>query len=65
MISVFNANSVDTDQTPHYAASDLSLHCLPVSFLWDARHKWVNGNSVFVDRSFCVFATETEQRLYL
>ena len=23
------------------AASDLGLHCLPVSLLWDARHKWV------------------------
>ena len=22
-------------------ASDLGLHCLPVSLLWDARHKWV------------------------
>ena len=23
------ANSVDPDQTPHFAASDLGLHCLP------------------------------------
>ena len=23
------------------AASDLGLHCLPMSLLWDARHKWV------------------------
>ena len=23
------ANSGDPDQTPHYAASDLGLHCLP------------------------------------
>ena len=22
--------------------SDLGLHCLPMSLLWDARHKWVN-----------------------
>ena len=36
------ANSVDPDQTPHSAASDLGLHCLPMSLLWDARHKWVN-----------------------
>ena len=27
---VFNANSVDPDQTPRSAASDLSLHCLPI-----------------------------------
>ena len=32
--------SVDPDQTT--AASDLGLHCLPMSFLWDARHKWIN-----------------------
>ena len=25
--SVFNANSVDIDQTPHSVVSDLSLHC--------------------------------------
>ena len=25
------ANSGDTDQTPHIAASDLGLHCLPMS----------------------------------
>ena len=33
-ISVFNANNVDPDQTPHSAASDLGLHCLPMSLLW-------------------------------
>ena len=42
VISIFNANSVDPDQTPQYAASDLGLRCLPVSLLWDTRHKWVN-----------------------
>ena len=36
-----NTNSVDPDQTPQNAASDLVLHYLPMSFLWDARHKWV------------------------
>ena len=30
-ILVFNANSVDPDQTPHNAASDQGLHCLPIS----------------------------------
>ena len=38
---VINANSVDPDQTLHSATSDLGLHCLPMSHLWDARHKWV------------------------
>ena len=40
-ISVFNANSVDPDQTPRSVASDLGLHCLPMSSLRDARLKWV------------------------
>ena len=35
------ANSVNTDQMPSYAAFDLGLHCLPMSLLSDARHKWV------------------------
>ena len=38
-ISVFNANSVDPDQTPHSAASDQELHCLPMSLLRDTRLK--------------------------
>ena len=38
-ISEFNANNVDSDQTPRSAASDLGLHCLPMSLLWDARVK--------------------------
>ena len=32
-IPVFNANSADPDQTPHYAASDLGMHYLPVTLL--------------------------------
>ena len=40
-IPVFYANSADPDQTPHNAASDLGLHCLPMPLLWDARLKWV------------------------
>ena len=39
--NVFNANSVDPDQMPHSAVSDLGLHCLPLSLLWDTRYKWV------------------------
>ena len=33
---VINAKSVDPDQMPHPAAG------LPMSHLWDTRHKWVN-----------------------
>ena len=41
-ISVFNINSVDPDQTPRSATSDLGLHCLPMSFLESAGLKWIN-----------------------
>ena len=34
-IPVFHANSEDPDQTPPSAASDLGLHCLSMSLLWD------------------------------
>ena len=51
-ILVFNANSVDPDQMLCSAASDLGLHCLPMSLLWDDRHKWVNEISYLFQ--FCV-----------
>ena len=41
-IPVYNANSEDPDQMLPFAASDLDLHCLPMSFLRNARHKCVN-----------------------
>ena len=40
-VFVFNANSVDTDRSPHSAASDLGLHSLPISLFGDSRHRWV------------------------
>ena len=48
---MLNANSVEPDQTPHSAASDLGLHCFPLSFSWDARHKWVKF-SFMTDSNF-------------
>ena len=35
---ILHANSVDPDQTPRSVASDLGLHCLPMSLLWEAWH---------------------------
>ena len=32
-IPVVNANCVDTDQTLHFAISDLGLHCFQMSLL--------------------------------
>ena len=38
---VLNGNSGTPDQTPRLAASDLGLHCLPMSFLCDARYELI------------------------
>ena len=42
MAAVF-ANSEDPDQTPHSAASDRGLHCLPITRLGVSRLQWVKG----------------------
>ena len=39
-IPILNANSVDHNQTLHQT-SHQGLHCLPMSLLWDSRHKWI------------------------
>ena len=36
------ANSGDPDQMPHSVASDLGLHCLPITRLGVSRLQWVN-----------------------
>ena len=35
------AKSVNPDQTPRVAASDLGLHCFAMSLFWEARYKCV------------------------
>ena len=40
-IPVVNANSVDPDQTPQIAASDLYLHCLSVVFFGTLSINWL------------------------
>ena len=37
------ANRGDPDQMPHSAASDLGLHCLPITLLGISRLQWVKG----------------------
>ena len=37
------ANSEDPDQTPRSAASDLGLHCLPITILGISRQQRVNN----------------------
>ena len=38
---MLQANSGDRDQTPRSAASDLGMHCLPMSHKKDATLIWV------------------------
>ena len=47
------ANTVDPDQTPHYVASDLGLHCLPSPFTGfqvrsvnGSRHVHINSDKI-------------------
>ena len=48
------ANSEDPDQTPRSAASDLGLHCLPITLLGFSRLQWVNGSDSFIlDMEIC------------
>ena len=42
-ISEINANSVDPDQTPRSAVSNLGLHGLPMPLLGEARLEWVRS----------------------
>ena len=43
MAKIF-ANSGEPDQTPHNAASDLGLHCLPITLLGVSRLQWVRSS---------------------
>ena len=45
--NILQANSGEPDQTPRFAASDLVLHCLPMSHKENARLKWVNVACTF------------------
>ena len=45
MVELF-ANSGDPDQTPRSAASDLGLHCLPITLLAVSRLQWIKTHMV-------------------
>ena len=48
-IPVLRANSVDPSSNAAFrSATDQGLHCLPISLLWDTRHKWVNEWLIFI-----------------
>ena len=46
MVELF-ANSGDPDQTSHFAASDLGLHCLPDTRLGVSSPQWVKERICF------------------
>ena len=57
MAEIF-ANREDPDQMPHSAASDLGLHCLPITFLGVSRLQWVKLNQIMVQmviNDICMF----------
>ena len=41
-----STNSADPDQMPRFVASDLGLHCLPVTLLGVSSLRWVNKPQV-------------------
>ena len=47
MVELF-ANSGDPDQMPHFAASDLGLHCLPITLLGGSRLQWVYIRAIYL-----------------
>ena len=49
------ANSGDPDQMPHSVASDLGLHCLPITLLWISRLQWVKTLSKIVADDILIF----------
>ena len=49
MVELF-ANSGDPDQTPHSAASDLGLHCLPITRLGVSQLQRVKYCGVFLNQ---------------
>ena len=54
-MSELNANSVEPDQTPRSAASDLVLHCLSMSLLWDARGKWAKTFAFYLQNNSVLY----------
>ena len=52
MVDLF-ANSEDPDHMPHSVASDLGLHCLPVTRLGVSGLRWVNASVLSVCLPIC------------
>ena len=63
-IPVFNTKSVDSNQTSHSAVYKLALHCLSMSHLWGAKHKWVILYS-FSNQKVLVFLSSARQTIQM
>ena len=57
MVELF-ANSGDPDQTPRSMASDLGLHCLPITLKVVYRLQWIKSSDENY-RHFFLFFTES------
>ena len=45
-MKILLANTVDPDQMPHNVASDLGLHCLPITLIQVSRQEWIKGKNL-------------------
>ena len=51
MAAVLFANSEDPDLMPYSVASDLGLHCLPITHLGVPRQQWVKRSLHFLKKN--------------
>ena len=48
LMKILIANNVDPDQTPHNVASDLGLHCSPITLFQVSKYEWVKELQVYL-----------------
>ena len=46
------ANSGDPDQMPHFAASDLGLHRLPIALLGASDYRWLKKTVIYLCKKY-------------
>ena len=61
------ANSGEPHKTPHFAASDLVLHCLPMSHKKNARLIWVKITIILIHNitTFCLYIYLTAKETHI
>ena len=53
LIEKYASKQYDPDQTPHFVASDLGLHYLPMSHKKDARRMWIKMQLFCLSHESC------------